>query len=237
MNASFDPIRRSFIRAAAFAATAAFVSNVSAAGFLPTAKMSEGPLYPDRMPLDTDNDLLLLNTSDSPALGDITHLTGRVIDKNGQPVKNAFVEIWQCDANGVYIHTRDAGPALDKNFQGYGRFLTDSTGAYYFRTIKPVPYGFKGAKRTPHIHFAISKNGARIFTTQMFIKGHPNNKTDFLLKEIEPTARQSVLVDFAMDRQSKNGELEARFDIVLGKTIEENGDGVLSGGIAKPIWR
>ena len=50
---------------------------------------------------------------------------------------------------------------------GYGRFLTDSKGNYYFRTIKPVPY----PGRTPHIHIAVSLNGHRVFTSQILIKG------------------------------------------------------------------
>ena len=81
-------------------------------------------------------------TASRPAVGEITHLTGKILDAKGNPVRNALVEIWQCDANGVYLHTADSDrkkDKQDKNFQGFGRFLTGSTGEYYFRTIKPVP--------------------------------------------------------------------------------------------------
>jgi protocatechuate 3,4-dioxygenase beta subunit len=64
-----------------------------------------GPFYPDRMPLDKDNDLPRLMDGD-PSQGEITDLSGRVVDLNGRPVKDALVEIWQCDANGRYIHIR-----------------------------------------------------------------------------------------------------------------------------------
>src|SRR4051794_34838383 len=70
-----------------------------------TPPRTEGPFYPDRLPLDTDNDLIILNDSLTPSVGEITHLTGRVLDTTGSPIRNATVEIWQCDANQVYLHT------------------------------------------------------------------------------------------------------------------------------------
>src|SRR5207248_4495593 len=107
----------------------------------PTASTTEGPFYPDKMPLDTDNDLLIINDAITPAVGAVTHLTGRVLTTTGQPVRNAFVEIWQVDSTASYVHTKGRQPTgNDANFQGYGRFLTDSKGQYYFRTIKPISY-------------------------------------------------------------------------------------------------
>ena len=65
-----------------------------------TPALTEGPFYPDKLPLDTDNDLIIVNDSITPAVGEITHLSGRILDAKGDPIKNAVVEIWQCDANG-----------------------------------------------------------------------------------------------------------------------------------------
>ena len=80
---------------------------------------------------------------ETPAIGEISHLTGRILDARGEPLKNAVVEIWQCDQNGAYLHTRTGNAdKRDRNFQGFGRFLTGRTGEYYFRTIKPVPILF-----------------------------------------------------------------------------------------------
>ena len=90
-----------------------------------TPSRTEGPFYPDKLPLDTDNDLIIVNDSITPAVGEITHLTGRVLDASGSPVRGATVEIWQCDANQVYLHTGDSSSKSnqqDKNFQGFGRF-------------------------------------------------------------------------------------------------------------------
>jgi protocatechuate 3,4-dioxygenase, beta subunit len=120
----------------------------------PTASATEGPFYPDKMPLDTDNDLLTINDAITPPVGQITHLTSRVLAATGQPIRNAFVESWQVDSTGSYVHTRGRQPTgHDGNFQGYGRFLTDSKGQYYFRTIKPISYTLIGIFRTAHIHF------------------------------------------------------------------------------------
>ena len=75
-----------------------------------TASTTEGPFYPDKLPLDTDNDLLIINDAITPGVGEITHLTGRVLSATGQPVRNAFVEIWQVDRTGSYIHTGGRQP-------------------------------------------------------------------------------------------------------------------------------
>ena len=199
----------------------------------PTASTTEGPFYPDRMPLDTDNDLLLINDAITPGVGEITHLTGRVLTATAQPVRNAFVEIWQVDSTASYVHTGGRqSTGNDPNFQGYGRFLTDSKGQYYFRTIKPIAYTLIGMFRTAHIHFAVSKNGKRMFTTQMLVKGLPENARDGIIKRITAENLNTLLVDFKPAPGSRIGELAANFDIVLGKTAEELEDGRLSGGIA-----
>ena len=196
-----------------------------------TPQMTEGPFYPDKMPLDTDNDLIIVNDAATPSLGEITHLTGKILNASGEPIRNAFVEIWQVDNNGVYLNSNDSRhDKRDTNFQGYGRFLTDSKGNYYFRTIKPVPY----PGRTPHIHFGVSQNGKRVYTTQLFIKGHEQNEGDGVYRGIrDAKARESVCVDFKPIAESKIGELAASFDIVMGVTPEDPKDAAIKGGIGK----
>jgi len=79
------------------------------------------------LPLDTDNDLLVINDRITPAVGEITYLSGRILDSSASPVRNAVIEIWQTDANGAYIHSQSGNAAnRDANFQGFGRFLTGS---------------------------------------------------------------------------------------------------------------
>jgi protocatechuate 3,4-dioxygenase beta subunit len=215
------PTRRQFIHGvactAAGAALPAFwnVRGAFAEALSLTPRQTEGPFYPNKLPLDTDNDLIIVNEGVSPAVGEITHLTGRILDVNGNPLRNALVEIWQVDGNGVYLHTADTHAQRDANFQGFGRFLTGSSGEYYFRTVKPVPY----PGRTPHIHFKIKRSGQREFTTQCYVKGHPQNERDGIYRGIrDPQARDSVTIDFAPIPESKIGELAAKFDIILGVT-------------------
>jgi protocatechuate 3,4-dioxygenase beta subunit len=99
------------------------------AALTPTPRQSRGPFYPDRLPLDRDNDLVRVAGREGLARGEITHLTGRVLDRSGRPLSGALVEIWQCDANGRYIHSGDVGGApRDLGFQGYGRFETAADG-------------------------------------------------------------------------------------------------------------
>ncbi|MDR4507455.1 MAG: protocatechuate 3,4-dioxygenase [Candidatus Brocadiaceae bacterium] len=226
--------RRTFLKnlslgTIAFGTTGVLAENLFSAGpevltgvGVLTPRQTEGPFYPDKMPSDTDNDLLVINESITPAAGEVTHLTGRVLSLTGEPVQNTVVEIWHVDNNGIYLHTRcPKRERHDKNFQGFGRSITSSSGEYYFRTIKPVPYNL-GVKRTPHIHFIVRKGDKRLLTTQMYIKGHPWNKTDFVFQGIQgKEAREAVLVEFKPVSGSKAGELKAHFDIVLDRTPED----------------
>jgi len=211
--------RRGFLRQIGFSAALLAVPGAFAEELTRTPRQTEGPFYPDKLPLDTDNDLIIVNDNLTPALGEVTWVSGRVLDARGDPIRNALVEIWQCDANGVYIHTGNFGGQSnkDKNFQGFGRFLTGSTGEYVFRTIKPVPY----PGRTPHIHYKVKRNGKELLTTQSYIKGNPSKDRDGVWRGVgDEKARASVTVDFAPLKGSRVGELAARFDIVLGVTPE-----------------
>lgn len=212
--------RRQFIRGAGLGAAALFATpGLFAEELMRTAAMTEGPFYPDRMPLDTDNDLLVLNDSLTPAIGEITYLSGRILGKNGGPVRNALVEIWQVDHKGAYIHSESVNSdKRDTHFQGYGRFLTDSEGRYFFRTVKPVPY----PGRAPHIHFAISRNGKRVLTTQLLVAGEALNEKDGLLRRLgDDKVKQTVLTEFKPMPESKIGELVANWNVVLGITASD----------------
>jgi protocatechuate 3,4-dioxygenase beta subunit len=207
--------RRAFLKALALNAAFWSVPGAFAEELLRTPQQTEGPFYPDKLPLDTDNDLIIVNDHTTPALGEVTHLNGRILNSSGSPLRNALVEIWQVDNNGVYLNTRDQHAKRDSNFQGFGRFMTGSSGEYYFRTIKPVAY----PGRTRHIHFAIKLKGHDKWTTQCYVKGEPLNARDGVLNGIQDKkARDSVIVDFAPISGSKAGELSAKFDIVMGFT-------------------
>lgn len=210
--------RRGFLGAMAAGSALFTVRGAFADELVKTPAQTQGPFYPNKLPLDTDNDLLIINDTITPAVGEITHLTGRILDAKGNPIRNAVVEIWQVDGNGTYLHTGDDRPELkDKHFQGFGRFLTGSTGEYYFRTVKPVKY----PGRCPHIHYKIWKGGKELLTTQCYIKDDPNNEKDGIYMGVRDVkTRDSVTIDFAPLAESKIGELAAKFDVVLGMTPE-----------------
>ena len=107
------PSRRGFLGVLALG-SAAFTSRGAFAEELErTPRVQEGPFYPTKLPLDTDNDLLIVNDSITPAVGEITHLTGRVLGVSGEPIPDAIVEIWQVDNKGVYINSADSGRQID----------------------------------------------------------------------------------------------------------------------------
>ena len=224
--------RRQFQKYLAFGAAMLSTGGAFAEELTKTPAMTEGPFYPDKLPLDTDNDLIVVNTATTPAVGEITHLSGRILSAAGEPVRNAFVEIWQCDSNGAYLHSGSGNrDKYDSGFQGYGRFLTDSKGRYYFRTIKPVPY----TGRTPHIHFAVSQNGRRLLTTQMLVKEFKEqNERDGVFKRIrDPKLRELIVADFKQIKGSKLGELQASYDLIVGTTPEDQKPAEIKGGISK----
>jgi protocatechuate 3,4-dioxygenase, beta subunit len=210
--------RRDFLQTVGLGAAFFAVPGAFAEQLMLTPRQTEGPFYPDKLPLDTDNDLLVINDSLTPSVGEITYVSGRILGPTGDPIRNAVVEIWQCDNSGAYLHSRTGNAdKRDKNFQGFGRFVTGSSGEYLFRTIKPVPY----PGRTPHIHYAVKLKGRDKWTTQLYIKGHAGNEKDGIWKGMkDEKQRDAVTVDFAPMRGAKAGELAAKFDIVMGQTPE-----------------
>jgi protocatechuate 3,4-dioxygenase, beta subunit len=212
------PSRRLFLGGLTLGAAAFTTRGLFAEELLRTPPQTEGPFYPDHLPLDKDNDLIVVSNDTTPAVGAVTHLSGRVLDAKGEPIRNAVVEIWQVDNNGIYLHSQCPGrEKLDKHFQGYGRFETASTGEYRFRTIKPVPY----PGRSPHIHFKVRKGEKELITTQCYIKGEALNDRDGIYRSLRtPKERQALTVAFEPMKSSRVGELSARFDIILGFTPE-----------------
>jgi protocatechuate 3,4-dioxygenase beta subunit len=218
---SLEFTRRRFLRAMGLAVGYFSVPGLFAEELARrTPWMTVGPLYPDKLPLDTDNDLIIVNDSVTPAVGQITHLSGQILDSRGEPIRDALVEIWQVDSTATYLKERSYRKAgtYDPNFQGFGRFLTGSNGEYYFRTIKPVPYPTRPA---PHIHFMIEMKGRAPWSTQLYIKGHPGNQRDGLYRSLgDASAQEAVTVGFSPIEDSRIGELAARFDIIPGFTPE-----------------
>jgi protocatechuate 3,4-dioxygenase beta subunit len=182
-----------------------------------TPAQTEGPYYPNVLPLDRDNDLLLINDSITPGVGTISWLSGRVLDRNGNPIRNAKIEIWQADNVGSYIHTQGAlNGQRDSNFQGYGVFETASDGAYLFRTIKPGLY----PGRVRHVHSKITLPGGRSLTTQLYIEGETGTN-DGVLNGVPAAQRSAVVKAWTPIANSPIGALAVKWDIVMDFTPAE----------------
>jgi len=215
--------RRQILMAGSLGAAAWLVPGLFADELQVTPASTEGPFYPDRLPLDTDNDLVIVGNSTTPAVGEITHLSGRVLSRNGSGLNNLVVEIWQVDGNGVYLHTgSDNANRRDRNFQGFGRFTTNQRGEYRFRTVKPVDY----PGRCPHIHFKVKRGDRTLLTSQLFISGHASNARDGIYRGngglIE---RELVSATWTRIPDRRIPEYRVNFDIVLGVTPDERDDG------------
>jgi len=178
-----------------------------------------GPVLGHLRPGEISNDL----TADGP-VGERITVSGRLLDADGQPIRDSLVEIWQANAAGRYRHRNDRWPApLDPNFQGGGRTVTDSDGRYEFLTIKPGPYPWGNhadAWRPAHIHFSVM--GTRFdqrLVTQMYFPGDPLFPYDPIFTSVrDPRLRELMISRFSIDRSQENWALAYEFDIVLDAT-------------------
>ncbi len=153
----------------------------------PTPAQTEGPFYPAELPSDEDSDLVKIEGAVREAGGEILHLGGRAADPDGRPLAGLRIEIWQCDANGVYLDQRNQG-GRDAAFQGFGHAVTDAAGAFAFRTIVPVPY----PGRTPHIHVKVLRDGRELRTTQLYRAGFAQNESDGQYRRLSPAERAAL---------------------------------------------
>ena len=181
-----------------------------------TPNTTPGPFYPVVKPLERDADLTHLQGRRNRAQGQVIHVSGRVLDQRGEPIRGARVELWQANTFGRYSHRSDPNPApLDPDFQGYGVQLTDREARFRFTTIKPGAYPFDATRtRAPHIHFEVTGRVDRR-TTQIFFADEPLNSQDFVLQAV-PRDRERLVTDLL---PAPHGEDPAsrlvQWDIVL----------------------
>ena len=154
-------------------------------------------------------------------LGERIIVSGRVLDGDGRPLRQALVEIWQANAAGRYDHPVDQHPApLDSNFSGAGRCLTGDDGRYEFITIKPGAYPWgnhPNAWRPAHIHFSVF---GRMFTdrlvTQMYFPGDPLFAYDPIFGSVhDEAARVRMVSSFDLGLSRPEWALGYRFDVVV----------------------
>jgi len=138
-----------------------------------------GPVFGHDIIGPLDNDLITnFAQPGETAIGPRIIVHGQVKDERGIGVGGVLVEFWQANAGGRYRHKKEGYiAALDPNFGGCGRCITDESGHYRFRTILPGPYPWPNNPndwRPSHIHFSIFGHGfAQRLITQMYFEGDP----------------------------------------------------------------
>jgi protocatechuate 3,4-dioxygenase, beta subunit len=168
-----------------------------------------------------DADLTRNAGTGGEAIGQRISVTGRVLDELGRPVARTLLEIWQANASGRYLHKRDDWPgALDPNFLGIGRCLTNAQGVYRFQTIRPGAYPWKNhpnAWRPAHIHFSVFGPSmlARL-VTQMYFPDDPLHSIDPIMQSV-PTqaARERLICAYDHNLTEQEWALGYRWDIVV----------------------
>ncbi|WP_197566733.1 protocatechuate 3,4-dioxygenase subunit alpha [Billgrantia diversa] len=154
------------------------------------------------------------------AEGEHIEVVGTVIDGNGDLVRDAFLEAWQADANGVYQPEFD----LEKPFNSFGRTATtfDHGSEWSLKTIKPGQVTHpNGRPMAPHINLAIFARGINIqLQTRLYFEDEREaNAACPVLSRIEsPTRRQTLIAK----REEVDGKVRYRFDIKLqgeGETV------------------
>ena len=209
----FVPRRRMLAALPALAAMALLPivrSGAQVPSLTPTPGQVEGPFYPKTFPADRDSDLTQIVGRSARALGTPLYLSGRVQSRDGRPLANVTVELWQCDVYGRYHHAGDDGQPRDENFQGYGVATTDTEGRYAFKTIRPVAYG----GRPPHLHVKLRAPGTGALTTQLYVAGD-SVEGDVVLGSSPKGTLARLAIALTPDPKHEGGALAATFDFVL----------------------
>lgn len=194
-----------------------------------TLSEATGPVFGHDMIGPLDNDLLLnhaakggvTGATGAGAIGERIIVHGRLLDGGGRPVPRALIEIWQANAGGRYRHVNDGyRAALDPNFGGFGRTLTDDDGWYGFRTVRPGPYPWPNRVndwRPAHIHFSVFGTAfAQRLITQMYFDGDPHIALCPILNGIpDPAAVRQLIAGLDLDNGIPMDARAWRFDLVL----------------------
>lgn len=180
-----------------------------------------GPVFGHNDIDPVDNDLISNYAKAGDPVGERIIVHGRVLDENARPVPNTLVEIWQANASGRYRHKKDTYlGALDPNFGGCGRTLTDENGYYFFRTIKPGAYPWRNWVnnwRPAHIHVSVFGSGfVQRLITQLYFEGDPLIAECPIVRTIpDPDAIQQLIARLDLNATIPLDSIAYKFDIVL----------------------
>lgn len=206
----YDRMTRRAFAGSALITSLALASRAKAAEAIlrQTAPGDLGPFYPIERLTEEDADLTWIKGHAKRASGNVIEVSGRVLDRHGNPVRGAILEVWQANAVGRYAHANDIAKApLDPDFQGYAQIRTGAKGDWRITTIKPAAYDSPIGRRTPHIHFDVHGKSQRLVTQMYFSDDAATNAADMLYKGLGDWADTAVAT---LDTPAKY-----RWDVVL----------------------
>jgi protocatechuate 3,4-dioxygenase beta subunit len=160
------------------------VTSQCSEGDEPTPRQTEGPYFTPNSPERT-------SLVEDGMAGERIALAGFVLDRRCRPVAGALLDLWHCDAAGVYDND---------GYRLRGHQFSDAQGRFVFETIVPGKY----PSRTRHYHIKVQAPGQKVLTTQLYFPGEPANERDRLF---DPT----LLLDIPLGRSPTL----ARYDFVL----------------------
>ncbi|MFF4055721.1 protocatechuate 3,4-dioxygenase subunit alpha [Streptomyces sp. NPDC001668] len=184
---------------------------------LPTPSHTVGPFYGHALPFPGGGDIAPVGHPDTLTL------QGYITDGEGDPLPDAFVELWGADPDGNIPQVdgsirRDpaSGGYLGRNgveFTGWGRIQTDANGHWSARTLRP---GARG-QSAPYISVCVFARGLLVHLyTRIYLPDDEAALTaDPLLARV-PAERRDTLI------ARRQGDGTYRFDIRLqgeGETV------------------
>ena len=209
-DSQYDHMTRRAFAGSAMAASFAIAGAAKAAEAMlrPTVPGDLGPFYPIERLAEDDADLSWIKGHAKRAAGNVIEVSGRVLDRHGNPVPGAILEVWQANAVGRYAHANDIAKApLDPDFQGYAQIRTGAGGDWRITTIKPAAYDSPIGRRTPHIHFDVHGKSQRLVTQMYFSDDAATNAVDTLYKGLGGWADTAVA--------QIDGAAKYRWDVIL----------------------
>jgi protocatechuate 3,4-dioxygenase beta subunit len=201
-------------------------------------EQTEGPYY-------VDVDLLRSDIRSDATTGEVkagaplvlTFNVSQVSNGSCTPLEGALVEIWHCDAAGVYSGVSD--PGFDTSGQNWlrGGQMTDANGVATFTTIYPGWY----SGRTVHIHFKVAPNETQVFTSQLFFDEAVSDQVFAQSPYVEKGQRDqlnstdNIYDDLLLLTTTQSGDgYAATFDIGIDPTTIGTGDTGGPGGPGEP---
>jgi catechol 1,2-dioxygenase len=165
----------------------------------------EGPYYVPNSPAEPTPATLPMR-SDEP--GTPLLFQGQITNIEGEPLRDAKVEIWHADDLGFYSQFAPGLPEWNLR----GTVLADDEGRFQINTVQPAPYqiptdGACGqlisaagwhAWRPAHIHLKVSAPGYQLITSQLYFPGDPHNADD-----IASAVKPELMLDV---RERKDGK-------------------------------